>query len=147
MTSAKYQPGERVVWETRSPPCERTGVVVTRWQLAGEWVYGLRADGWTTRQTATVAEDRIRRVPAPPELLDHDTADEAELEARRDLLHRQLEEVAAAHTVFVTCGCGRRVSVPFAYRCRQCGVFFCGVCGLRHFGLAVDRATGRVVRA
>jgi hypothetical protein len=77
--------------------------------------------------------------------LDTAPATEAELEERRAVYRRQaLEAMKCQHQV--TCTCGRRIALWAVYRCRCCGLRFCGVCALRHMGLQVDGETGAVVR-
>jgi hypothetical protein len=39
-----------------------------------------------------------------------------------------------AHTAFVTCGCGRRIPLRFAYRCYYCFEYFCEDCAAIHYG-------------
>ena len=37
-------------------------------------------------------------------------------------------------TPSVTCICGRKIPLRFAYKCLYCDVFFCGDCAEEHFG-------------
>ena len=38
----------------------------------------------------------------------------------------------------VTCGCGLRLPLRFAYRCLYCGEFYCQSCAEEHFGKTRD---------
>ena len=77
-----------------------------------------------------------------PTALDRDPGTDVELLARRALVCRQVREVRAAHDVRVTCPCGSRISIVMAFKCRECHIYFCGPCALRHFRMT-ESATGR----
>jgi predicted nucleic acid binding AN1-type Zn finger protein len=36
--------------------------------------------------------------------------------------------------VRVTCECGKRPDIRYAFRCYYCGIYFCKVCAGKHFG-------------
>lgn len=95
---------------------------------------------------------RVRRtngVPRPVPTLPSDPVEAPpptpDLDRTRAILDRQYRELGEGDGVHVTCPCSRRLHLRGAYRCRECGVWFCGVCALAHFGLTIDRETGRVV--
>lgn len=69
-----------------------------------------------------------------PEIIDRDPITDDEVEERRILLRKQLREVRSG--AFVACPCDAVVTMERAYKCRECGVYFCGRCADRHFGLA-----------
>lgn len=62
-----------------------------------------------------------------------------EIGAKRAMVRRQRKEIIdqgamTDRIVWVTCPCGRRLSITQAYRCFYCGLYFCGECGETHFG-------------
>ena len=59
-----------------------------------------------------------------------------ELEVKRSILFAQITEIQnqGSRKIFVTCYCGKRVNIHFAYKCFYCGLWFCGECGQIHFG-------------
>lgn len=69
---------------------------------------------------------------------------QAQIEAHRERLAAQLRDAMAAGRVTVACaGCGHRMSLPFLYRCYECGMFFCTRCGATHWpDAAAARAAG-----
>lgn len=78
--------------------------------------------------------------PAPCPL-DTEPATLAELEDRRRVYRLQtVEAMRCEHDV--TCPCGRVIRLWAAYRCRCCGLRFCPVCAIRHFGLEEEVVDG-----
>jgi len=59
-------------------------------------------------------------------------------EERRELLGALLEQARELIHVEakVTCPCGCRPTLVFAFHCFHCGLWFCGRCSRRHFGPA-----------
>ena len=49
------------------------------------------------------------------------------------LIYLQQEQIISIHGTIVTCFCGKRISVYYAYRCFFCGLYFCRECASRHF--------------
>lgn len=45
----------------------------------------------------------------------------------------QAREVAEVEA-FVTCPCGHKAKLVFAFQCYHCGIWFCRRCAARHFG-------------
>lgn len=59
---------------------------------------------------------------------------------------RELIDLFVLRDPKVTCpGCNRRYVFHHMFRCRECGVYYCGSCSLDHFGLTSDDH-GRVTR-
>jgi hypothetical protein len=50
------------------------------------------------------------------------------------LVMDQTRELLAAERLTVTCPCGGKAGILFAYHCYHCGVWFCRRCASRHFG-------------
>lgn len=68
-----------------------------------------------------------------PDEVDRWPSTNAELGRRRALLRRQLEAIKAAPPMFVACPCGKAIALQVAYKCYECGVWFCEKCARRHF--------------
>jgi hypothetical protein len=70
----------------------------------------------------------------PPSTIDKKPETEEE---RTLLLHEvlsQSREIIHIQAVYVTCPCGRKISLLFSYRCFYCGLWLCTECAERHFG-------------
>ncbi len=53
---------------------------------------------------------------------------------RRTLILFQLKQLGPySKQQKITCLCGKIVPVMFAYRCYECGVYFCPKCASKHF--------------
>jgi hypothetical protein len=39
-----------------------------------------------------------------------------------------------ADETVVKCGCHKKIKLIYAYRCRYCGIWYCGDCADEHFG-------------
>jgi hypothetical protein len=57
---------------------------------------------------------------------------QAEIDQVREILWAQAWEVMSCKTR-VTCPCGFKTTMNYAYRCFYCGVYFCRKCAERHF--------------
>jgi hypothetical protein len=53
-------------------------------------------------------------------------------EIKRAFVRKQFEE--AKGNCMVTCGCGLKLPLRFAYKCLYCGEFYCQTCAEEHFG-------------
>ena len=80
------------------------------------------------------------------EQIDREPQTDAEYDGKVVLLRTQFQELRAQgqggpntdRVVYVTCPCGHRTPLWYAYKCAQCGAYFCKDCARRHFGM--DRA-------
>jgi len=62
---------------------------------------------------------------------------------RRTIVWFQLKQLGPpSKQPLITCLCGHRVPAMFAYRCYECGVFFCPKCASKHF----DTNRGKIKR-
>ena len=53
---------------------------------------------------------------------------------KRTLIRFQLSQLGPPRKQpIITCLCGEKVQVRFAYRCYMCGAFWCPKCGAKHF--------------
>lgn len=64
--------------------------------------------------------------------MESDKKEEIEADIKRAFVRKQFEE--AKGPGHVTCGCGLRLPLRFAYRCLYCGEFYCQSCAEEHFG-------------
>lgn len=47
--------------------------------------------------------------------------------------------------VRVTCKCGKRPDIRYAFRCYYCGIYFCKVCAAKHFGDSEEKMQMRSI--
>jgi hypothetical protein len=83
------------------------------------------------------------------DIVDNPPRDLAEMGYIRSLVRGQLEELRAQGQgapaegygqVWVTCPCGRHIALVAAYRCLDCGLWFCRDCAHRHFSQSAESA-------
>lgn len=59
---------------------------------------------------------------------------ELSIAERRTLILFQLKQLGpTSKQQLITCLCGHEIPVIFAYRCYECGVYFCPKCAGKHF--------------
>ena len=60
---------------------------------------------------------------------------EVDIEEKRIALREQRDEISKYRLkVYVTCPCGLKVALRYAFRCYFCGMTFCPKCAGKHFG-------------
>ena len=65
-------------------------------------------------------------------MLEYDYTEE-ETEGMK-FLGRQWREIISTDPQEVTCGCGHKIPLRYAYKCLYCGIYFCWRCAEVHFG-------------
>ena len=56
------------------------------------------------------------------------------IDARRALIYSQLKSLGClSKQQIITCLCGKQIPVMFAYRCFECGAWWCPKCSKTHF--------------
>ena len=78
-----------------------------------------------------------------PEVVDRPPKSDAELKERRLFLAEQLDVVMGLE---MPCSCGKRVHLFLAYRCIECGLWFCKACAERHYNDEISELTRAELR-
>lgn len=57
-----------------------------------------------------------------------------EIEAKRALMRQQQREIGTASRLTITCaGCSQALPLRSMYRCYECGLYYCVLCGKEHW--------------
>jgi len=86
-------------------------------------------------------DSQTTMIPQRPEMTSRwREASPEDIEANRIILRRQYQELhdqqqgpCATKVIWITCRCGKKITLMHAYRCLYCGIWFCKDCAEDHF--------------